>query len=145
MTDTMDPADFGPTMEEAAPIADPAKPRRGRPPGSGTGRKPRKRNLTDEIGGYLTMLNLAFAFMPDPLRGDALDAMEISALAKALNDYAQQNATVYKYLSTVLVQGGSLANLAMVAGLIAARRLARHQVLPGDMDDRLAAMLAAMS
>lgn len=142
MTDTIDAADFGPTMEEVAPIATPEPKRRGRPPGSGTGKRgPRKRNLTNEIGGYLSLLNMAFAFMPDELRGDMLDETEIQALAKALNDYAQQNATVYKYLATVLVQGGSLGTLAITVAIIGGRRLARHGVIPHEMDERLGVFL----
>lgn len=133
------PPDIGATQD---------RPRRGRPPGSGTGRRgrpARKRSLEAEIGGYLSLLNMAFAFMPEPLSGDALDDMEIQALAKALNDYAQQNATVYKYLSTVLVQGGSIGNLAMVAILIVGRRLSRHGLVSADVDARLGAMLGMLT
>jgi hypothetical protein len=148
------PDGFVAVEQEPAPIigtgsgdeSQPVKRRRGRPPGSGTGKRgPRKRSLESEIGGYLSLLNMAFAFMPEPLQGDALDQAEIEALAKALNDYAQQNATVYKYLSSVLVQGGALGNLVMVAILITGRRLARHGVIPSEMDGRLAVMFEMLT
>lgn len=142
---TFEDIDTGFTAMESPPDIGATKPtakRRGRPPGSGRGRK---RSLESEIGGYLSLLNMAFAFAPDPFRGDMLDQMEIEALAKALNEYAQQNATVYKYLSTVLVQGGALGNLAIVAIVILGRRLARHGIIPGEMDERLTVMMQMMT
>lgn len=133
----------------------PAEPkrRRGRPPrdpnSPPTVRKPRAttrgRSLKDEIGGTLFLLNMAFAFMPDPWRGDALDDLEIMALAEALDDAAKANPVMHKYLSTVLVSGGSMANLVIVAGLIAGRRLARHGMMPAEMDERLGTFLAQKS
>jgi hypothetical protein len=128
------------------PVAPPEPKRRGRPPGSGTGtrgRPRRKRDLTEQVQMYLHMLNMAFQFMPDPLRGDALDDMEIHALAVSLNAYAQANATAYKYLDSILVQGGASFNLLLTIGIIAGRRAARHGVIPEDMDAQLGGLLAS--
>ena len=50
--------------------------RRGRPPGSKN--KTTKTSLKNEIGGTLTVLNMAVAMTP--FRGDALDPIEIQAL-----------------------------------------------------------------
>lgn len=134
----------------AAPEENPAKRRRGRPPKDPNAPKRTytrrtasrtSRSLLDQIGGTLTMLNLAFAFMPEPWRGDMLDPSEITALAQALDNAAKANPTMHKYMSAVLVEGGSMADLVLVAGLIAGRRLARHGIIDGEFDARLGTFL----
>lgn len=131
-------------LQETAP--EPPK-RRGRPPGSKnktTGRRRgRKKSLEDSIGGVLMLVNLGFAFAPEEFQGDALDMVEISALSKALDEAAKENATLYKYLDAVLGGSGSaMVNLAVVAACIAARRMARHDVLVSpDWDERIGAFV----
>lgn len=137
-------------LQEIAPQPVKETKRRGRPPGSGGERKPRvsrasRKSLKDQIGGTLTLINLAFAFMPDPWRGDMLDDYEIASLATALDDTARANPTVHKYLSAVLVNGGAGANLVMVAAVITARRLARHGVIASEFDARLAVFIGGTS
>lgn len=136
---------------ETHPVEEPKK-RRGRPPKDPNAPpRPRAtrtttrrgRSLADEIGGTLYLMNLAFAFMPDPWRGDMLDDVEIKALAESLDEAARSNPTMHRYLSAVLVSGGSMANLVMVAALIGGRRLARHGVIDAELDDRLATFLAS--
>lgn len=139
-------------LQETAP--EPVK-RRGRPPGSknstttGTTAKrgrPRK-SLEEKIGGMLTMVNLVFAFAPAELQGDALDMMEISALAKALDAAAKENPTLYKYLDAALGGSGSaMLNLAVVGVAIGGRRMARHDMVVGrEWDERLGAFIAMSS
>lgn len=129
----------------------PAKRRRGRPPKDPNAPKrtytkrttSSRRSLKDQIGGTLVMLNLAFAFMPAPWRDDALNMSEITALADALDNAAKANPTLHKYMSTVLVEGGSMADLVLVGALIAGRRLARHGVIAAEFDERLGTFIDA--
>jgi hypothetical protein len=123
--------------------------RRGRPPKDPNAprveRKPRTsrtRSLEAQIGGTLALFNLVFAFAPEPWQSDAMDEQEIVALAKSLDAAAKQNATMHKYLSSVLVEGGAMVDLVLVAGVIAGRRFARHGVIDAAFDDRLAVFLA---
>lgn len=137
--------------DETNPAA--GRKRRGRPPrdpnAPPTTRKPRAssrgKSIKDQIVGTLFMFNLAFMFMPDPFRGDALDELEIEALADALDKTAQTNPTIHRALTTVMVDGGAIGELAIVGALIAGRRLARHGMIPGEMDERLGTFLAVKS
>lgn len=137
---------------ETHPKSDEAKPkRRGRPPKDPNApkrtytRRTSTKSIKDQIGGTLFLINLAFAFMPEPWRDDAMDEYEITALADALDEAARANPRIHKMLSAVLVNGGSAANLTMVAGIIVGRRLARHGIIDASFDDRLAIFLAAKS
>lgn len=131
----------------------PAKRGRGRPrkdpnaPTPARVSKPRAttrgRSLKEEISATLFMFNLIFAFMPEPWKSDALDPMEIMLLSEALDDAARADARLHKYLTTIVVSGGSMANLVMVGAMIAGRRLARHGLVPADVDDGLGTLLAA--
>lgn len=140
----------GPTMD---PIAEPtgavasdtAPKRRGRPPGSRnstTSTRSRSKSLKNEIGGTLTMFNLALLALP-PTRSDALDTKEIELLASALDEQAKANPTFRKYLTIALsvTSGGQLIS---VVGIIAARRMARHEfVLPKEADAMLGQMIGS--
>jgi hypothetical protein len=90
------------------------------------------------------MFNLAFAFAPQEFSGDALDALEITALAKALDDAAKENETLYRYLDTILGGSGSaMLNLGIVGVCVVGRRMARHDIIVGrEWDDRLGAFIA---
>jgi hypothetical protein len=80
--------------------------------------------------------------MPDPYRGDALDIVELAELADALDAAAKTNPVMHKALSMVLMSGGSAIDLVMVVAVITGRRLARHNVIPSEFDDRLGTFLA---
>ena len=87
MADAKQP-EFRPAQE---PVTEQAPKRRGRPPGS----KNRSRaSLETQIGGMLMTLNMALYVIP-PLQRDALDAAEIAALAKALDEQAKNSQEVY--------------------------------------------------
>ena len=93
-----------------------------------------KKSLADDIGGLLVMSNFIFGFMPQPWNGDAFTEDEIIALSRALDAFAQDHATVYRYLSTVLVSGGtSTITLLLVVGQITQRRLDNHGVRITDL------------
>lgn len=120
------------TRNRSEPKATGAKPRRGRPPGQSRKAK---------IGGVLTMFNMALQVTP--LRSDALDALEIDALAKSLDEEAKKNPTFARYLDAALAVGGA-GGLWSVLALIAMRRGARHGILP-PMFDAQAQMLLQLS
>lgn len=115
------------------PKATGTKPRRGRPPGQSRKAK---------IGGLLTMFNMALQMTP--LRSDALDALEIEALAKSLDEEARKSPTFAKYLDVALGVGGA-GGLWSVLGLVAMRRAARHGVLPPMFDGQAAMLLQLAS
>ena len=121
------------------PRKDPNAPVKHRAP---YGSRSSRRSLEQQIGGTLALLNFAFAFLPEPWSGDALSDVEIVALAKSLNDAAQQNPTMHKYLSSVMVEGGAMANLLVTVGVIVGSRMARHGMLPNEFDARLQTLLA---
>ena len=121
------------------------KRRRGRQPrdpnAPAVTRRPRARKtLEPQIGAMLMTFNFAFMVIP-PIRNDALDEAEIVALAKAIDQQAQSSPTFHKYLKTMLdaTSGGQLVS---VVAIIAARRLARHEIgLPMEADAALGGML----
>lgn len=134
------PSDFKPAQEG---LGDPAPKRRGRPPGSknkgGPGR-PRK-SLETQIGAMLTTANMIVWAIP-PLQPDALDAAEIAALAKALDETARNNPKFRSYLEAALAVGSG-GQLIGVVAMIGARRAARHGYLPTEMDGMIGSMLQA--
>lgn len=138
----------GPTMEQIPTAQETAPKRRGRPPGSknseGTARRGRPpKSLKDQIGATLVTLNLALWAIP-PTRNDALDEKEIELLAEAIDNQAKISPTFRKYLQAALAatSGGQLIS---VIGIIAARRLARHEfLLPKEADAMLGNMIGAV-
>ena len=137
-----EPKPDGRTMTNDERIAHGMKPR-GRKPGSAAPAKKRV-SLEGELIAYLSLANLLFAFAPEEYRGDALDDLEIAALAKTTNDAAMANAQLYKYLEMILRGGtGGIVNLVVVVGCIVGRRLARHGAIPVEFDNRMATMIAA--
>lgn len=106
-------------------------PRRGpgRPPGSG-GRRTSSKSLRKQIDGLIVTLNTIIQQLRP---ADALDAVEIATLVKAIDEQAKTSPRFRRGLESILsVTGG--AGLLPVIGIIAARRLARHHVLPAPVD-----------
>lgn len=90
-----------------------------------------KGSLRTEIGGLLVLVNLPLQMVP-VLQQDALDASEIDALAKAIDQECQTNPRFRKYIEQMLrVQGGT--NLMFVVAAIAARRVVRHGIVPEEI------------
>src|SRR4051812_32399852 len=142
-----------PTVDEIAPLnlpnsesldanGEPIKRRRGRPPGSKNktyggapvGSRTRRGNsLETEIGALLVMVNMPLQLVP-ALQRDALDHIEIQALAKGINQECQVNPRFRKYVEQLLrVQGGT--SLLAIVGMIAARRVVRHDIIPNIPDE----------
>lgn len=132
-----DAAPSGPTSD-AAPYGykkdgTPAK-KRGRPAGSGksgTSSPSRARtsgsrgSLRDQIGGLIFTFNVPLQMA---LPRDALDTVEVMALAKAIDDECQRNARFRKFVENALaVQGGT--SLLLVVAAIAGRRVVRHDLV----------------
>lgn len=131
------------------------KRRRGRPPGSKNrpkdGSAPTRsgRSLENQIGGMLILVNAPLQLIPI-LQRDALDPVEIKALAKAVDQECQRSPKFRKYVESALkVQGAS--SLLAVVSLIGARRVVRHIEVPetvGDaaaIDQTLGTILATVS
>jgi hypothetical protein len=118
--------------------------RRGRPPGSKNGaRASRTTSLEKQIGAQLTMLNFVVMLVP-PIRQDALDEAEIVALARAIDQQCQASPRFRKYVELALATGGG-SQLIMVVGMIGARRLSRHGILPETLDPAIGTMLASQN
>jgi hypothetical protein len=105
----------------------PAK-RRGRVPGStlsGTRRTGSRGSLRTQIGGMLQLVNMPIQIISPK---NALDAVEIDALAKSLDEECQRSARFRKYMEQMLaVQGGT--SLILVVGAIAGRRVVRNNLV----------------
>lgn len=138
--------DIAPEPDEtefvAAPVADVDAPygykadgtpkkRPGRPKGStntggGTTRRPRSTSLKNQIGGLLITLNMPLAMF---FAKDALDQVEIEALATSIDAQAQSNPRFKKYVEQA-IQGVGGTSLIAVVAMIVARRAVRHDILP---------------
>lgn len=93
-----------------------------------------------QIGATLTIINLMLISVPG-LREDSLDVVEITALAKSIDLQCKTSPRFAKYVDTML-SAGSGAGLLGVCLLIAARRAARHDLIPRDFDAAFASLLA---
>jgi hypothetical protein len=106
----------------------PAK-RRGRAPGFKLGPRTsggrRGGSLETQIGAFLLTVNAPFMlFMPQ----DALEHVEIEALAHAIDEECQRNDRFRKMVERALaVQGGT--SLLLVVAAIAGRRVVRHRLV----------------
>lgn len=134
--EVMGPVESSPNGSPDAPYGykkdgTPAK-KRGRPTGwrkegGSTERAPRRGSgsLETQLGAFLFTVNTPFAmFLPN----DALDSVEIRALAKAIDQECQRNARFRKYVENALkVQGGT--SLLLVVAAIAGRRVVRHNII----------------
>lgn len=139
----------------AVPLAEPAKRGRGRPRKDGTtgdtaprspGAGSRSRTLEKDIGALLVTLNLPLTmFLPV----DALDEVEIPALAVAIDEQCKRSPVFRGYVLRVLKVQSATSLFAVVA-MIGARRAARHGIIPEAMnpagiDAGMGAALAMMS
>jgi hypothetical protein len=81
-----------------------------------------------------------------PLRADALDPVEITALAKAIDLQCRTSPRFRKYVEAVL-SSGSGAGLIGVVLMISARRAARHNLfgMPGEFDTAIGQMMQQAS
>lgn len=147
----------GPESTDEQAQQEQAPRRRGRPPGSTNkprdpnaprrGRRPSKRDLTDEIAMLLELGNgMLFGgemlpgmripgVVPEQYvrEGDPLQSYEIKALAKAINGVAQTNVVFYRYLNMILTGtgGGSpYIALVIVSAAIAVPRLVARNLIP---------------
>ncbi len=117
------------------------------------------RSLRPQIGAFLTMINSAVLMSPIGTRpmaasydasvapekiGDELDAAEIDALAGAIDMQCQRSPRFRKYIERMLT-AGSGGQLFTVVGIIAARRAARHGIIPQPLDFTLGMALAGSS
>lgn len=141
---------------------------RANPPRGATGRRsaPRTtkrrapargpRSLANEIAGLLTLVNTVLIMSPLGTRpieamadpnvvptrvGDELDEAEIGALAAAIDAQARRSPRFRKMIEGMLTAGAG-GQLIGVVGIIAARRAARHGVMPAMLDPMLGGMLA---
>ncbi len=130
--------EFSVTDEESFEATEPPKRRRGRPPGSrNTGARvgrPRKVALETQIGAFLVTVNMPLQLVP-ALQRDALDPLEIQALAKAINQQCEASPRFRKYVEQALKVQGS-TNIIAVLAVIAARRGVRHNLLPIPEDNQ---------
>lgn len=113
-------------------------PRRGRPPGGAAYRSRR-----EEIGGILLLVNMGI--QASPLRNDALDPLEIDALASAIDAEAKRNPTFRKYLFRALGVASGVGGIGATVGIIVMRRAARHGIIPQELDAQGAMILGMMS
>jgi hypothetical protein len=137
---TQSPFTGSPFKTADNPQAPPPR-RRGRPPGSGVGRK--RKSLKTEIGGTLTMFNMGLQL--SPFKRDALDDLEIEALSTALDEQAKSSPQFRKYLEYAIGITGAGGSLTGVVVMIAARRAARHGILPPEFDGQIGMLLAMTS
>lgn len=124
LTNTIEDAPYGYKKDGT-----PAK-RRGRPagPNSGTRRTGGRRStgsLRTQIGSLLVTINLPIQLLSAK---NALDRVEIDALAKSIDEECQRDARFRKYVEQMLaVQGGT--SIVLVVGAIAGRRVARNNLI----------------
>lgn len=125
----------GPTQDAIRETA-PKRNGPGRPPS-----RPSTRSLKSEISAAIMQVNLVLMIFP-PTRADALDMVEIDALADALDEQAKKSARFRKALEGALLasSGGSLVG---VIAIILGRRAARHGIMPIEVDQQLGNLLAA--
>lgn len=122
-----------PTSE---PPADAAPKRgRGRPrkDGSDTAprtRQPRQPAVTEEaVGGLLFMFNMPLSMVPF-LQADALDEIEMQAMAKGIMEQCKASPAFKRYVQMALKMSGATGLLAPLS-IIIARRGVRHGIIPG--------------
>lgn len=173
-TDTEPTRDLELDIEDEAPLNDagpsgpvdapyglkrdgtPAK-KRGRPVGwrkgdsSGSSNNARARaskgSLETQIGAFLLTVNAPFMMFAST---DALDVVEIQALAHAINEECNRSARFRKMVEQALsVQGGT--SLVLIVAAIAGRRVVRHNLVTvpepvgNDKADALLGQIISMS
>lgn len=124
--------------------SEPVKRRRGRPPGSKnrTTVSRSRANLETQIGAFLVTINAPLQLIP-ALQKDALDQVEITALAKGINAQCEASPTFRKYVEQALKVTGATSLVGVVA-IIAGRRAVRHNIVPIPEEAGGPAMVDAM-
>lgn len=117
---------------EAFPATADAPPRRGpgRPRGDSSPRRSSAKSLRKGIDGLIVALNAIIAQLRP---ADQLDGVEIATLVKAIDEQAKASPKFRRGLESILSATGGTA-LIPVIGIIAARRLSRHRVIPAAID-----------
>jgi hypothetical protein len=115
------------------------------------------KSLAPEIAAFLALVNGIVIVSPLGTRpveaitdvnveatrvGDELDAVEIAALAASIDAQCRRSPRFRKYVEGVL-NAGSGGTLVTVIALIAARRAARHGIIPENIDAMGGLILAA--
>jgi hypothetical protein len=127
-------------------------------------RTSRTKSLEAEITAFLTVVNSVIAFTPLGTKydqeklalalmtpgadmslaiekiGDELDEAEIKLLAKGIDAQCQRSPRFRAYIETMLGAGANAGLIATVA-MIAARRAARHGIVPEALDPMLGSMM----
>jgi hypothetical protein len=132
-----------PPASTQAPIdeGEPKRPAAARVKPSAGNNTPRStRSLETQIGATLSVVNLMLLSIPR-IREDALDSTEIIALAKSIDLQCKTSPRFRRYIESAL-SAGSGAGLLGVCMLIAARRAARHDMIPRDFDAAFGSLLA---
>lgn len=115
-----------------------------KPKRSPRGRKPAaarvKADITQKIKAWLLLSNTLLELHP-ALAQDALDEAELEKAAEAINALAMKNDMLYGALTTV-VSGSGTYEAILVLGLIGARRLARHGIIPEVIDPVAGALIS---
>lgn len=96
-------------------------------------------SLRVRIGGALAMLNMIALVIPATSR-DALSPVEVDALAKGVDAQCQASPRFRRYVETALAASGA-SGLVGVIAMIAARRVARHGIVPEFIDGAIGAMM----
>lgn len=123
------------------PIVETEPKKTGRPAGAKTSpQAPSRRSLETQIGGTIFIANTFVTAIP-ALRADALDAAEITALAKAIDLQCRTSPRFRKYVEAAL-SGGSGMGLLGVCVMIGARRAARHGIIEPGMDGAIGGLIA---
>lgn len=101
--------------------------------------RPSTRSLKTEISGLIMTLNV-FIMMIPPVSKDALDMVEMDALADALDDQCKRSQKFRKAMESALSAGAGGTLFGIVA-IIGARRAARHGVIGGEKSEEVDQML----
>lgn len=101
---------------------------RGRQAGYKLGTRSTRGSLETQIGAFLVTFNTPLRLIP-ALQNDALDQVEILALAKSMDQECQRSARFRKYVEQMLRVQGATSLIAVVA-IIAGRRVVRHGLVP---------------
>lgn len=145
MTDDKPRFQTVPAQEPLAATDTPPK-RRGRPPGSkntGNARGRPRASLEPQIRAFLTQINFVAMVIPQ-VREDRLDDAEIALVAQSIDEQCRTSPRFRKYIEGMLAAGSS-AGLISVVAMIVARRAARHNIIPNELDNAIGTMMASQT
>jgi hypothetical protein len=83
-------------------------------------------------------------FLAPVLRADMMDEIEITALAKAIDDQARKSPRFRRMVEAAISTAGG-ASLLTVVAMIAGRRMARHGMIDKQWDENLKGFLMVAS